>query len=498
MSLRADRMSPAHCTLLRYALVCALCLLPDSFARAEGELERGQSRTAASSLPLPPRANGHDGATASRPKTASNGGGLWTTVLALGAIVGALALAGRWLKPYLGAPRGLPIEALELLGRRLIEPKVSIHLVRCGGKVLVLGVSPDGVRTLSEIADPHEVERLTETCLNQTDSRKPVTNPRIASPRGKAALVLALLMAGTFHSVAQAQDRFEPPRGGSGSPVERLDVRQPQPRPRTVAVQAAAFEQPVAPPAAAPQIGVPNGLDPNALTSPAGIGTSLKMLALMTVLGLVPSILMMTTCFVRFSVVLGLLRQAIGTQHAPPNQVLTALSLFLTFLVMAPVWQRCYDEGIRPYTQPAPGEQPLDDATAFQRTAAPLRQFMSQQIDRAGNADAVWMLLDFQRPAENSPDASRWHEPQSYDDVPLTVLAPAYLLSELKVAFLIGFQIFLPFLVIDLVVASILTSLGLTMLPPSLISLPFKLLLFVLIDGWFLTVGMLLESVRVI
>ncbi|MBC8113026.1 MAG: flagellar biosynthetic protein FliO, partial [Candidatus Saccharimonas sp.] len=163
MSLRADRMSPAHRTLLRNALVCALCLLPHSSARAEGELERGPSRAAASSLPLPPRANGHDGVATSRPKSAANGGGLWTTVLALGAIVGALALAGRWLKPYLGAPRGLPIEALELLGRRLIEPKVSIHLVRCGGKVLVLGVSPDGVRTLSEIADPHEVDRLTET-----------------------------------------------------------------------------------------------------------------------------------------------------------------------------------------------------------------------------------------------------------------------------------------------------------------------------------------------
>lgn len=310
--------------------------------------------------------------------------------------------------------------------------------------------------------------------------------------RGTLMVMLTLMMASVVHSAAQAQEKFEPSRSAGTLQIERLDARQPQPRPRGAPVQAAAFEQPTT----APQIGALNGFDPNAITSPAGIGTSLKMLALMTVLGLVPSILMMTTCFVRFSVVLGLLRQAIGTQHAPPNQVLTALSLFLTFLVMAPVWQRCYDEGIRPYAQPAAGEKQLDETTAFQRTAAPLRQFMSQQIDRAGNADAVWMLLDFQRPAENSPAASRWHEPQSYDDVPLTVLAPAYLLSELKVAFLIGFQIFLPFLVIDLVVASILTSLGLTMLPPSLISLPFKLLLFVLIDGWFLTVGMLLESVR--
>ena len=183
------------------------------------------------------------------------------------------------------------------------------------------------------------------------------------------AVFIGFVFVWTGGSVVEAQERFEPAFGAGNSQVERLDARQPQPRTRDVAVQPAAFEQPVAPMVVAPPGAAPNGLDPNALASPAGIGTSLKVLALMTVLGLVPSILMMTTCFVRFSVVLGLLRQAIGTQYAPPNQVLTALSLFLTFLVMAPVWQRCYDEGIRPYTQPAPGEQPLDDATAFQRTA---------------------------------------------------------------------------------------------------------------------------------
>jgi flagellar biosynthetic protein FliP len=229
---------------------------------------------------------------------------------------------------------------------------------------------------------------------------------------------------------------------------------------------------------------------------PATVGTSLRVLVAVTILGLVPSILMMTTCFVRFSIVLGLLRQALGTSQALPGQISTALAMFLTFLVMSPVWQRAYDDGIHPYTNPAPGIQPLDEATAFQKTVSPLRDFMARQIDQAGNADAVWMLIDYQRPETKSQAASDWNEPKSYDDVGLNVLAPAYLLSELKVAFLIGFQIFLPFLVIDLVVASILTSLGLNMLPPSMVSLPFKLLLFVLIDGWFLTVGMLLESVR--
>lgn len=250
-------------------------------------------------------------------------------------------------------------------------------------------------------------------------------------------------------------------------------------------------------PQAQPAI-VARGIGPasQSLTDPAAVSASLKVLAAVTVLGLVPSILLMTTCFVRFTVVLGLLRQALGTPQALPNQILTALAMFLTFLVMAPIWQRSYEEGIQPYTNPVAGAQPLDEATAFQRSAAPLRDFMARQIDRAGNADAVWMLIDYQRPDSTSPAAADWREPQGYDDVPLNILAPAYLLSELKVAFVIGFQIFLPFLVIDLVVASILTSLGLNMLPPSMISLPFKLLLFVLIDGWFLTIGMLLESVR--
>ncbi len=235
---------------------------------------------------------------------------------------------------------------------------------------------------------------------------------------------------------------------------------------------------------------------PSPLIDPASVGTSLKVLAAVTVLGLVPSILLMTTCFVRFAVVLGLLRQALGTSQIFSNQIQTALAMMLTFLVMAPIWQRAYEQGIQPYTNPAPGALPLDELTAVQRTVTPVRDFMSRQIDQAGNADAVWMLIDYQRPEAGSQASASWKEPARYDEVPLTVLAPAYLLSELKVAFLIGFQIFLPFLVIDLVVAAILTSLGLNMLPPSMVSLPFKLLLFVLIDGWFLTVGMLLESVR--
>lgn len=260
-------------------------------------------------------------------------------------------------------------------------------------------------------------------------------------------------------------------------------------------------QQLAAPPVDAPAapLGVP---DVDQMLAPGGMSSTLKLMLLLTVLSLAPAILMMTTCFIRFVVVLGLLRQAIGTQQLPPNQVIISLCLFLTLLVMAPVWREAYDQGIAPYNDPAvrtlPGQQPGEDrlTRAFKNTVQPLRRFMGDQIEATGNSDAVWLFLDFQRPAPDTPAAAHWHEPESYDDLDLSVLLPAYMLSELKTAFVIGFQVYLPFLVIDMVISSVLISMGMMMLPPVLISLPFKLLLFVMIDGWYLTVGMLLESVR--
>lgn len=302
-----------------------------------------------------------------------------------------------------------------------------------------------------------------------------------------AVLVFCVLLTA---SNADAQSQPLTPRGGNpgGSPPAfRNDVRP-------------ALETRPAPPngnAAGPAApAVPLGLDVNQLTSPQGLTSSLKVMLLLTVLSLAPSILMMTTCFIRFVIVLGLLRQALGTQQLPPNQVIVSLCLFLTIMVMMPVWQESYDAGIRPYSNPLPGEAPIDEYTAFQRAVGPVRRFMADQIDRADNGDAIWMFLDYQRPIAGTTAARNYVEPQSYEEVPLSVLIPAYMLSELKTSFLIGFQIYLPFLVIDLVISALLISMGMMMLPPVLISLPLKLLLFVLIDGWFLTVGMLLESVR--
>jgi flagellar biosynthetic protein FliP len=222
---------------------------------------------------------------------------------------------------------------------------------------------------------------------------------------------------------------------------------------------------------------------PEKWVSPAGLSSTIQVMLLLTVLSLAPAILLMTTCFVRVVVVLSMLRQALGTQQLPPNQVITSLAMFITLLIMAPSWKQVYDQSIVPYTNKQIGLE-----QAWTRGAAPIRQFMSLQIERTGNSDDVLLFWKY---------ASTGPVPAKYDDVPLTVLLPAYMLSELKTAFLIGFQIYLPFLILDMVIASVMVSMGMLMLPPTLVSLPFKILLFVLVDGWHLVVGMLMQSFQV-
>lgn len=315
---------------------------------------------------------------------------------------------------------------------------------------------------------------VTDISVCASQAEMTVTPVRILIP-----MLLAILLAGVSEVAAQQSNR---------------PASKPAAKPRKAEVQPVHDE--LVPPAPDPERAppLPLGVNVDGMTSPQGLSGSLKVMLLLTVLSLAPAILMMTTCFIRFVVVMSLLRQALGTQQLPPNQVITSLCLFLTLLVMAPVWNKSYEEGVRPYTNPAPGDEPIDEMTALTRTLAPLREFMSDQIERADNSDAVWMFLDFQQGTRSAGEQRE--EPQSYADVPLSVLLPAYMLSELKVSFLIGFQIYLPFVVIDMVISTLLISMGMMMLPPVLVSLPFKLLLFVLIDGWTLTVGMLLASVR--
>ena len=218
-------------------------------------------------------------------------------------------------------------------------------------------------------------------------------------------------------------------------------------------------------------------------TPGARLSGALSIVALLTVLSLAPAVLILCTCFTRIVVVLSLLRQAIGTQALPPSQVIVGLSLMLTLLVMAPTLSQINETSLRPLQAGTIGQ-----AEAWANAKAPLRKFMFDQIDYADNWDGVYMMMEYRGQDTSRPEAL------TRADVDLLTLVPAFVLSELKVAFLMGFRLYLPFLVIDMVVSSVLISMGMMMLPPVFISLPFKLLLFVLVDGWRLVAGSLLNS----
>lgn len=215
---------------------------------------------------------------------------------------------------------------------------------------------------------------------------------------------------------------------------------------------------------------------------PERLTNTMTLFLLLTVLTLAPAIVIMTTSFVRIVIVLSITRQALGTQQLPPSSVLTTIALFMTFHIMQPTMTRMYEDAVVPYSE---GRINADELVTG--LVAPMRDFMAQQIEITGNQDDIWLFVDF----SPSIDADRIED---YDDVPLSVLLPAYMLSEIRTAFLIGFQLFIPFLIIDMAISSILVSMGMMMLPPVLISLPFKLLLFVLVDGWRLIADTLLVS----
>ena len=207
----------------------------------------------------------------------------------------------------------------------------------------------------------------------------------------------------------------------------------------------------------------------------------MQIIVLLTVLSLAPAILLMMTSFTRIIIVLALLRQALGTQQLPPNQILTGLALFMTFVIMGPTMQSVNDRALQPYMN---GK--ISQTEALSEAQQPLRDFMEKQIIRSHNETDVDLFMHFS------------HQPyaQSFHDVGTMSLIPAFMLSELKTAFLLGFRVYLPFVIIDMVISSVLVSMGMMMLPPVLISLPFKLLLFVLVDGWHLITGSLMVSFR--
>ena len=217
------------------------------------------------------------------------------------------------------------------------------------------------------------------------------------------------------------------------------------------------------------QIGV------GATNEPGQVSIAIQVLLLLTVLALAPSILILMTSFTRLVIVFHFLRQAVGTQTMPPNQVLVGLSLFLTFFIMYPVFDRINKDAFQPYVAQTIGQE-----EAFNRALNPLREFMFKQT----HEDDLAMFISM----------AKIERPKSFADIPTHVLIPSFIISELKTAFQIGFLIYIPFLMLDMVVASVLLSMGMMMLPPVMISLPFKLILFVMADGWRLMVGSLMQS----
>lgn len=210
-------------------------------------------------------------------------------------------------------------------------------------------------------------------------------------------------------------------------------------------------------------------------TKPGEISVVLQIFFLMTILSLAPGLLIMTTSFTRIVVVLSFLRNAIGTQQAPSNQIIIGLSLFLTFFIMGPVWQQINTQALQPYRA-----QTISQEEAFKRAVLPVRKFM---LSQTREKDLALFLTIAKQP-----------RPRNADDIPTLTIIPAFMISELRTAFQIGFLIYIPFLVVDMVVASVLMSMGMMMLPPVMISLPFKILLFVLVDGWGLVIGSLVKS----
>lgn len=210
-------------------------------------------------------------------------------------------------------------------------------------------------------------------------------------------------------------------------------------------------------------------------SDPSAISTSVKLLLLLTVLSLAPSILILMTSFTRIVIILSFVRTSLATQQMPPNQVLIGLALFLTFFIMTPTFSEVYNEALQPLFDE---EVTLDEA--YENASVPMKEFMAKHTRQKDLA----LFLSY----------AQTETPESIEEIPMTALIPAFAISELKTAFQMGFMIFVPFLIVDMAVASVLMSMGMMMLPPVMISLPFKILLFVLVDGWYLITHSILDG----
>jgi flagellar biosynthetic protein FliP len=291
----------------------------------------------------------------------------------------------------------------------------------------------------------------------------------------RAIALAAALFAAPSLALAQAASNA-PASVTVGDLLPPATVAVPVPTPAPAAVVTAGAP---AASAAGPSI-LAGGRLPD-LSTRENFSAALQVVILLTILSLAPAILLMMTSFTRIVIVLSLLRQALGTQQLPPNQVLIGLAMFMTFLVMGPTITRVNSEALQPYM-----DGKMDQRSALAKAQLPVREFMIKQVEKAGNEEDVLLFCTFA--------GQKAEDIRNYDQIGTMSLIPGFVLSELKTAFVLGFKVYLPFLIIDMVISSVLISMGMMMLPPTLISLPFKLLLFVLADGWHLITKSLMTS----
>jgi|GEM_PF-81069 len=356
------------------------------------------------------------------------------TASALLIVLGAIVLLRIFLQTTGMAHKPPRKRGLRVVESCALGPRKRLHVVEAGGERLLLAASESGVALLKHLpAEPHDERE--EEVTSVVSRLWPAARALL---QGGAKMVpLALLVAGMLLAADASQAM------ATGAPA-----------------------------------GISIHLD--GAKSPEGVSATLEALAFLTLVGVAPSLLLMGTCFTRIVIVLAFLRQAVGVQHLPPNQVLVGLALFTTLFVMAPLGDQIRADAYEPYVA-----RKIDGAEALKRASVPVRRF----------------LMDFTRESDlelftEMRGGGKEKASKSLDEVPMTTLLPAYMLSELHTAFEIGFMIYLPFLVIDLVIASMLISMGMIVLPPIVISLPFKLMLFVLLDGWHLILGSLMNGLR--
>ncbi len=366
-------------------------------------------------------------------------------IAALGAVLLAIVCVRRLLVRF--GPASLAAREpgrIRIVDSAVLGLKQNIHLVEVDGQLLLIGAAESGLVRLARLEDPR---------LRDMQAGDPGVDcaPEVSSPSRRARLlravsasigalalvgVCALLLATGDATAATATSAAST---GSAQPTLSVTI--------------------------------------NGATAPDQISDTLKIVLVLTAISVAPSLLLMTTCFTRILIVLALLRQALGTATLPPNQVLVGLALMTTIYVMAPVGETVYAESITPYM-----EKSIGGEEALAKGLAPVRDYMLQQVREAD-------LLLF---VEMKGDAI----PEDETQISLATLMPAFMISEMRAAFEIGFMIYLPFLVVDLVIASMLISLGMIMLPPVMIALPFKLMLFVLVDGWNLTLTSLVSGLQ--